>query len=77
MPNGSTWVLFFLVLISIRTDLSKPANTIIRSNLLGTLESAIRSSNAQFDDQEFLDRLGIKLFEVFNSSVHLFTLQLE
>ncbi|CAG8503370.1 7710_t:CDS:10 [Gigaspora rosea] len=44
--------------------LSKPANTLYRHNLTGTLESAIRASNAQYDDPDILRRLDVRLLEV-------------
>ncbi|KAK4792696.1 hypothetical protein SAY86_023131 [Trapa natans] len=42
-------------------ELSEPANTISSFKLAGLLESAIRSSNAQYDDPEILDRLRVKM----------------
>lgn len=42
-------------------ELSEPANTISSFKLAGLLESAIRSSNAQYDDPDILDRLRVKL----------------
>ncbi|KAF5200937.1 Gamma-tubulin complex component [Thalictrum thalictroides] len=42
-------------------DLSEPANTISSFKLAGLLESAIRSSNAQYDDSDMLDRLRVKM----------------
>ncbi|KAI4341281.1 hypothetical protein MLD38_026021 [Melastoma candidum] len=42
-------------------ELSEPANTISTFKLAGLLESAIRSSNAQYDDPEILDRLRVKM----------------
>ncbi|RAL48519.1 hypothetical protein DM860_005943 [Cuscuta australis] len=42
-------------------DLSQPANTISSFKLAGLLESAIRSSNAQYDDPDILDRLRVKM----------------
>lgn len=41
--------------------LSEPANTISSFELAGLLESAIRSSNAQYDDPDILDRLRVKM----------------
>eukprot|EP00842_Homolaphlyctis_polyrhiza_P005168 jgi/Hompol1/5652/HPOL_004606-RA len=48
---------------SLGSSLSKPAGTIYRHNLTGTLESAIRMSNAQFDDPDILKRLDVRLLE--------------
>ncbi|EPS71643.1 hypothetical protein M569_03113 [Genlisea aurea] len=42
-------------------DLSEAANTISSFKLAGLLESAIRSSNAQYDDPDVLDRLRVKM----------------
>ncbi|CAL5352041.1 unnamed protein product [Camellia sinensis] len=42
-------------------ELSEPANTISSFQLAGLLESAIRSSNAQYDDPDILDRLRVKM----------------
>ncbi|KAF9410504.1 Gamma-tubulin complex component 3 [Podila epigama] len=49
---------------SLGTNLSQPANTLFRHNLTGTLETAIRSSNAQYDDPDILRRLDVRLLEV-------------
>ncbi|KAL8136209.1 hypothetical protein AgCh_010706 [Apium graveolens] len=42
-------------------ELSEPANTISSFKLAGLLESAIRSSSAQYDDPDILDRLRVKM----------------
>lgn len=42
-------------------ELSEPANTISTFKLAGLLESAVRSSNAQYDDHDILDRLRVKM----------------
>ncbi|KAG2686912.1 hypothetical protein I3760_09G028200 [Carya illinoinensis] len=42
-------------------ELSEPANTISTFKLAGLLETAIRSSNAQYDDRDILDRLRVKM----------------
>ncbi|KAF9207903.1 Gamma-tubulin complex component 3 [Haplosporangium sp. Z 27] len=49
---------------SLETSLSQPVNTLFRHNLTGTLESAIRSSNAQFDDPDILRRLDVRMLEI-------------
>ncbi|KAF9193806.1 Gamma-tubulin complex component 3 [Haplosporangium sp. Z 767] len=49
---------------SLGSNLSQPANTLFRHNLTGTLETAIRSSNAQYDDPEVLRRLDVRLLEL-------------
>ncbi|KAK7336665.1 hypothetical protein VNO77_17211 [Canavalia gladiata] len=42
-------------------ELSEPANTISSFKLSGLLETAIRASNAQYDDPDILDRLRVKM----------------
>ncbi|KAF9930238.1 Gamma-tubulin complex component 3 [Linnemannia zychae] len=49
---------------SLGTNLSQPANTLFRHNLTGTLETAIRSTNAQYDDPDILRRLDVRLLEI-------------
>jgi len=44
-------------------ELSKPATSIYKHNLLAILETAIRSSNAQFIENDLLNRIDIKLLE--------------
>lgn len=44
-------------------ELNNSAAQIYRHQLMGQLETAIRSSNAQYHDPEFLGRLDIKLLE--------------
>ncbi|KAI9275027.1 Spc98 family-domain-containing protein [Helicostylum pulchrum] len=45
-------------------NLSKPATTLLRHNLTGILETAVRSSNAQYDDPEILNRLDVRILEI-------------
>ena len=45
-------------------ELSAPATTLYPHNLAGILETAIRATNAQFEDQEILDRLDVRLLDV-------------
>merc|ERR1719412_423211 len=45
-------------------ELSRPATPLYPHNLAGTLETAIRATNAQFEDQEILDRLDVRLLDV-------------
>ena len=47
-----------------REDLAKPAQTLFLHNLTGILESAIRATNAQYDDADILKRLDVRLLEV-------------
>lgn len=42
-------------------ELSEPANTISSFKLAGLLETAVRASNAQYDDPDILDRLRVKM----------------
>ncbi|KAF9896463.1 Gamma-tubulin complex component 3, partial [Lobosporangium transversale] len=49
---------------SLGSNLSQPANTLFRHNLTGTLETAVRGSNAQFDDPDVLRRLDVRLLEI-------------
>jgi gamma-tubulin complex component 3 len=44
-------------------ELGEPATKIYRHTLMGYLEQAIRSSNAQYHGNEFLHRLDINLME--------------
>ncbi|XP_072983837.1 gamma-tubulin complex component 3 [Typha latifolia] len=44
-------------------ELSEPANTISSFQLAGLLETAIRASNAQYDDRDILDRLKVKMMD--------------
>lgn len=45
-------------------ELAKPANLLYLHNLSGILESAIRATNAQFDNIDILQRLDVRLLEV-------------
>lgn len=47
-------------------DLSQPANTVSSFKLAGLLESAIRTSNAQYDEGDVLDRLRVKMMPYNN-----------
>lgn len=49
---------------SLVKDLSKPASTLHRHNLTAILESAIRSSNAQYEEPTILNRLDVQILEV-------------
>ncbi|KAG0446741.1 hypothetical protein HPP92_028682 [Vanilla planifolia] len=55
---------FFQYLMDIvGPELSEPANTISSFQLAGLLETAIRASNAQYEDREILDRLKVRMME--------------
>ena len=47
-----------------REDLAKPASNLFLHNLTGILETAIRATNAQFDDSDILKRVDVRLLEV-------------
>lgn len=42
----------------------RPATTLYQHNLTGILETAVRATNAQFDNAEILKRLDVRLLEV-------------
>jgi gamma-tubulin complex component 3 len=44
-------------------ELQAPANKIYKHNLRAFLDTAIRSSNAQYHKPEFIKRLDVKLLE--------------
>ncbi|EDV25710.1 uncharacterized protein TRIADDRAFT_23488, partial [Trichoplax adhaerens] len=49
---------------SLAPDLNKPASNLYVHNLTGVLETAIRATNAQYDDADIIKRLDIRLLEV-------------
>ncbi|KAK3602163.1 hypothetical protein CHS0354_029168 [Potamilus streckersoni] len=51
-------------------DLAKPASNLYLHNLTGILETAIRATNAQFDDSDILARLDVRLLEVSEDRKH-------
>ncbi|KAI0068681.1 gamma-tubulin complex DGRIP91/SPC98 component [Artomyces pyxidatus] len=58
-------------------SLSRPANTLYRHNLTATLETAIRSSNAQKDPPDVLRRLDARMLEYTHGEIgwDVFTLE--
>lgn len=60
-----------------RPSLSRPANTLYRHNLTATLETAIRSSNAQNDPPDVLRRLDARMLEYSHGEIgwDVFTLE--
>ncbi|KAJ3987247.1 gamma-tubulin complex, component 3 [Lentinula detonsa] len=58
-------------------SLSRPANTLYRHNLTATLETAIRSSNAQNDPPDVLRRLDARMLEYSHGEIgwDVFTLE--
>ena len=61
----------------LRPNLSRPANTLYRHNLTATLETAIRSSNAQNDPPDVLRRLDARMLEYTHGEIgwDVFTLE--
>ncbi|KAI7867946.1 Spc98 family-domain-containing protein [Spinellus fusiger] len=49
---------------TLRPGLSMPATSLFRHNLTGILETAIRASNAQYDENEILNRLDVRLLQI-------------
>ena len=45
-------------------ELTKPATSLYLHNLTGTLETAIRATNAQFEDPDILKRLDVQKLEL-------------
>ncbi|CAB4061954.1 TUBGCP3 [Lepeophtheirus salmonis] len=48
----------------LESELDKPASSLYPHNLSGILESAVRATNAQFEDPDILDRLDVRLLEI-------------
>ncbi|XP_016533635.1 gamma-tubulin complex component 3 isoform X2 [Poecilia formosa] len=48
----------------LKPELARPATTLYQHNLTGILETAVRATNAQFDNSEILRRLDVRLLEV-------------
>ncbi|XP_023329141.1 gamma-tubulin complex component 3 homolog [Eurytemora carolleeae] len=46
------------------TELSQPATELYPHNLAGILETAIRSTNTQYEDTDILERLDVRLLEI-------------
>ena len=47
-----------------RPELSKPATMLYLHNLTGTLETAIRATNAQFEAIDILNRLDVRMLDL-------------
>ncbi|OCH90974.1 gamma-tubulin complex DGRIP91/SPC98 component [Obba rivulosa] len=62
---------------SLSPSLARPANTLYRHNLTATLETAIRSSNAQNDPPDVLRRLDARMLEYSHGEIgwDVFTLE--
>lgn len=52
-----------------RPELARPATTLYQHNLTGILETAVRATNAQYDNAEILKRLDVRLLEVMYECV--------
>ncbi|KIK68101.1 hypothetical protein GYMLUDRAFT_191161 [Collybiopsis luxurians FD-317 M1] len=65
------------LMTALGTSLSRPANTLFRHNLTATLETAIRSSNAQSDPADVLRRLDARMLEYSHGEIgwDVFTLE--
>uniref|UniRef100_A0A8C7FA02 MCF.2 cell line derived transforming sequence like n=1 Tax=Oncorhynchus kisutch TaxID=8019 RepID=A0A8C7FA02_ONCKI len=48
----------------LKPELARPATTLYQHNLTGILETAVRATNAQYDNAEILKRLDVRLLEV-------------
>ena len=48
----------------LRIELIKPAMELFRHNLTGTLEASVRATNAQYNDNNILQRLDVRTLEV-------------
>lgn len=48
--------------------MARSASTLYQHNLTGILETAVRATNAQFDNPEILKRLDVRLLEVINNT---------
>jgi gamma-tubulin complex component 3 len=66
-----------MIVPAYRPSLGKPANALYRHNLTATLETAIRSSNAQSDPPDVLRRLDARMLEYSHGEIgwDVFTLE--
>ncbi|KAF5344118.1 hypothetical protein D9758_008907 [Tetrapyrgos nigripes] len=65
------------LMVALGPSLSRPANALFRHNLTATLETAIRSSNAQTDSPDVLRRLDARMLEYSHGEIgwDVFTLE--
>ena len=49
---------------SFRPELIKPATSLYLHNLTGTLETAVRATNAQFESTDILNRLDVRMLDL-------------
>lgn len=52
---------------SLQLELNKPARQLNTHSLMNVLEASVRASNAQYEDQDVLDRLNVRLLKASDS----------
>eukprot|EP01147_Barroeca_monosierra_P010880 gene10880-2955_t len=55
--------LFMFLMEDMRSELDHPAEQLLRHNVTGILDGALRTSNARYDDSEVLARIDVTLLE--------------
>ena len=71
-PNGDDGVYtcvscgrhYIIHVLHFRADLSRPGQQLYQHTLAAYLESAVRTTSAQHDDKEILERLDVRCLEV-------------
>ncbi len=53
-----------------RPELSLPAESLMRHHLSEIVETAIRDTNAQYEDAEILQRLDVELLDAAEGAFH-------
>ncbi|PWN46995.1 hypothetical protein IE53DRAFT_336133, partial [Violaceomyces palustris] len=66
-----------LLMRSLSSSLSRPASSLFRHNLTASLETAVRGSNAQYDDPDILKRLDARILEFVTGDTGWDTFTLE
>uniref|UniRef100_A0A3Q4AS03 Uncharacterized protein n=1 Tax=Mola mola TaxID=94237 RepID=A0A3Q4AS03_MOLML len=56
----------------LKPELVRPATTLYQHNLTGILETAVRATNAQYDNAEILKRLDVRLLECMSHYLRVF-----
>ncbi|PWZ00995.1 hypothetical protein BCV70DRAFT_205609 [Testicularia cyperi] len=66
-----------LLMSSLGPSLNRPANSLFRHNLTASLETAVRGSNAQYDDPDIVRRIDARIleFSVGDTGWDTFTLE--
>lgn len=54
-------LVYFVLLFCFRDELSKPASKLYTHNTSAILESAVRATNAQFENEDILSRLDTRI----------------